>query len=155
MSLSSSTALATSFSQTLAFISCLVIKLHVETSEEHGPDAALAMFGFDDVVPLCIVLIVFYFGVLVLVATILVVEATAESTVPMLRDWDTGVAPRLHIEPFRKWHVFLSHKWPTGQEQMASLRTSLHQLLPTVAAIHRPFTRHASMPTASGAQLSH
>ena len=130
-------ALATSFSQTLAFISCLVIKLHVETSEEHGPDAALAMFGFDDVVPLCIVLIVFYFGVLVLVATILVVEATAESTVPMLRDWDTGVAPRLHIEPFRKWHVFLSHVWGGadfngGQDQCGALKRRLQMLVPQI-----------------------
>lgn len=37
-----------------------------------------------------------------------------------LKEASTGLAPPLTLQKHHKWHVFLSHIWSTGQDQVTS-----------------------------------
>lgn len=39
-----------------------------------------------------------------------------------------SVGSKVHLE--MRWHIFLSHKWPTGQQQVGAIRERLSRLLP-------------------------
>ena len=87
--------------------------------------------------PLCILLLVFYFGVLLLVSIVLVLQTRSESAMPIVRERVTGVSPQLHLGGEQTWHVFLSHVWGGkefngGQDQCGTIKRRLQMLVPQI-----------------------
>ena len=46
--------------------------------------------------------------------------ARSAAVLPPLRLKESGVEPRLSLATGKKWHVFLSHVWATGQASIVS-----------------------------------
>ena len=45
-----------------------------------------------------------------------------------------GISPELALLPKMRWHVFLSHVWSSGQDQVATIKRQLQLLLPGISA---------------------
>jgi hypothetical protein len=45
----------------------------------------------------------------------------------------TGAPPKLDLPPSKRYHIFLSHTWKTGQDQMAVVKRQLCSMLPGVS----------------------
>ena len=53
-------------------------------------------------------------------------------SIPILRDAQTMEPPVLLLGPGKRYHLFLSHVWSTGQDQCAVIKRQLQLLLPGV-----------------------
>ena len=51
----------------------------------------------------------------------------------LLHDMRTGIPPVLTLPPGRRFHIFLSHTWRTGQDQVAVIKRQLSLMLTGVA----------------------
>ena len=60
----------------------------------------------------------------------------------------TGLPPKPHstaLPDSKRWHIFLSHTWKTGQDQVLNIKQSLQALLPGVKV-------NLALPTPSSSQ---
>jgi hypothetical protein len=62
---------------------------------------------------------------------------------------DTGKPPQFTTLPdSKRWHIFLSHTWKTGQDQVLNIKQSLQALLPGVkVTLAPPFPLVQSSPS--------
>ena len=56
-------------------------------------------------------------------------EFSTSSVLPSLRLVATGRVPELKLEKRHRYHLFLSHVWSSGQDQMATLKRELQLLI--------------------------
>jgi len=62
-----------------------------------------------------------------------IVAIRHDAVVPTLRLRGTGVPPELTLGPSELYHLFLSHTWQTGQDQVATIKRQLQRMLPGVS----------------------
>jgi len=55
-----------------------------------------------------------------------------EEVLPQIRLVATGQPPGLKMDKEHHFHIFLSHIWSSGQDQMATVKRELQLLLPGV-----------------------
>ena len=71
-------------------------------------------------------------GALVLAAVIGIWQTVVAASLPVIRLTDTKAAPDLLMAVGHDWHMFLSHVWGTGQEQVATIKRQLLHYIPGV-----------------------
>ena len=59
-------------------------------------------------------------------------QAVTEVSLPTIRRADTGEVPELVLVDGFSYHIFLSHVWSSGQDQMATVKRQLQLLLPGI-----------------------
>ena len=130
----STSILAIAISLTLQFT--LLTAMLALTFHRLPSDVAQTLFGFDDVLPLAVVILIFNFGVFFTTVAFLRAESQLrgqyvfrlQKRVGSLR---AGAAPTLPRLGDDESHLFLSHSWP-NQSVAASIKHRLQQLLPGV-----------------------
>ena len=126
-------AVATSVMLVFTLLTALLIVMY----NELPPDLIQDFFGFDRVMPLVGIILGFNFGVVVVTAVVLSMEArytlrdTLRRQVGGRRCFMPGPLPVLSLADSKATHVFLSHSWP-DQKIAATIKQRLEMLLPGV-----------------------
>jgi uncharacterized integral membrane protein len=125
-------AIGTNLTLTCTFIAALLIKVFVEVPRT----AAHTVFGFSSAFPLTLHILVFNVGVLAALVLMLLTIGRQ-----LQRDARAARARRLRLRanneevrapsiPSGHFHVFLSHVWGTGQDQMRIIKQRLLEMIP-------------------------
>jgi len=79
-----------------------------------------------------VVMVVFNFAVLALFVSLAAYQFATRDVLPSIRLVTSKQVPELKLRKGEKWHLFLSHIWSSGQDQMATVKRCLTLLLPGV-----------------------
>jgi hypothetical protein len=71
----------------------------------------------------------FNFLVLLLFVLLATSQISRSSVLPSVRLVSNGLVPELKREKRQRYHLFLSHVWSSGQDQMATLKRELQLLI--------------------------
>ena len=94
---------------------------------------SLHRFGFEDAYSLSLMLVVWNLILVVILFGLLVRSLMEAGTMPTVRLESTHEEPQLTLAKEHHYHVFLSHTWSTGQDQVAVIKRQLQHLLPGVS----------------------
>ena len=95
-------------------------------------DAICKRYGFNDSSGISFLLIGFNFGLLSVVTVLLVRSILTSSQMTVVRIEQTGEVPTLTLAKTHMYHIFLSHTWSTGQDQVAVIKRQLQLLMPGI-----------------------
>jgi len=102
-------------------------------SAEDGDAIANDLMGFSSDDQIVYIMIAFNATVLVCFFAITAWQAWKERGLPNIRLLQTKEIPELSLGRGQKWHLFLSHIWSSGQDQVATIKRQLQLLLPGVS----------------------
>ena len=125
-------AIAVQFSLVCVFLGGAFIKLFsgdgVDSATCDG--AAASDTNDDSVYTIVCIMAAFNFFVLTLYAMLAAHQFSTSSVLPSVRLVATGQVPDLKLEAsHHRYHLFLSHVWSSGQDQMATVKRELQLLL--------------------------
>jgi hypothetical protein len=129
-------AIAAQFSLVCVFLGGTFIKVFANSNDD--VDCGSAADGDNDkrnddaVMRVVAIMIFFNFLVLLLFFTLAAYQFATRDVLPSVRFIATRHLPELRLKPSQTWHIFLSHIWSSGQDQMASVKRQLLLLLPGV-----------------------
>ena len=113
------------------FFASLNIKLYIELSA--ASDLAAGVTGFSSQRDAELAMIIFNFVSIALFALMTAYKAATTKSPRTLRLVESERAPELSFHEGMRYHVFLSHNWSSGQDQVATIKRQLQLLLPGVA----------------------
>ena len=127
-------AIAAQFSLVCIFLGGAFIKLSsgdgVDGATHDGAAASDANDDNDDnVLTIVGIMVAFNFSVLVMFVTLAAIQFTTSSVLPSVRLVASGQVPELKLDASHRYHLFLSHVWSSGQDQMATVKQELQLLL--------------------------
>ena len=117
----------------LLFIAAQTISIFDALESDQDQQFAQRILGFrslDDVVVLMIAAIML---VIISFAALLVYQVVTAQPVRELRLVWSGEPPELSLFDGLKWHLFLSHIWSSGQDQVALIKQQLGLLVPGIS----------------------
>eukprot|EP00964_Phaeocystis_antarctica_P058161 scaffold34484_cov63-Phaeocystis_antarctica.AAC.6 len=126
-------AVATQFSLVCVFLGGAFIKLFSgdgvdSTTCDDAEDASET--NEDNIFTIVGIMAGFNFAVLLLYGFLAAKQfSSASSVLPSIRLVATGRVPELKLEKRHRYHLFLSHVWSSGQDQMATLKRELQLLI--------------------------
>ena len=125
-------AIATQFSLVCVFLGGAFIKLlsgdGAESVTCDGTDDA-SCASSSTVFTIVVIMVVFNFSVLTMYVSLTVYQLSTSYVLPSIRLVATGQVPELKLEEGQRYHLFLSHVWSSGQDQMATVKRELQLLL--------------------------
>ena len=113
-------AIAVQFSLVCVFLGGAFIKLFSADADEDNEDNVLKI--------VCI-MVAFNFFVLIMFSTLAAYQFSTSFVLPSVRLVATGQVPELGLHSGLSFHLFLSHIWSSGQDQMATVKRELQLLL--------------------------
>ena len=128
-------SIAVQFSLVCVFIGGAFIKLHQASSSIDSAtcDGVPAPDTNDDsVLTIVGIMVAFNFSVLFMFVTLAAYQFSSSSVLPSIRLVATGFVPELQLDASHRYHLFLSHVWSSGQDQMSTLKRELQLLLDNV-----------------------
>lgn len=113
-------------------LSTLVVAVLITMFNHMPPALAEAYFGFDSIAPLIVIILAFHGAILALALLISIPSFRAHS-MRLLRLVATDEIAQVDRIPDDHYHLFLSHAWITGQDQMRVVKQRLLEMLPGVS----------------------
>lgn len=113
-------AIASQFSLVCVFLGGAFIKLFSAEASENDTDSVLKI--------VCI-MVAFNVFVLVIFLTLAGYQLSTSFMLPAVRLVATSQVPELRLSSGLQYHLFLSHIWSSGQDQMATVKRELQLLL--------------------------
>ena len=113
-------AIAAQFSLVCVFLGGAFIKLFSGDGADANDDSVLTIVG---------TMVAFNFSVLVMFVTLAAIQFSTSSVLPSVRLVANGRVPELKLGASHRYHLFLSHVWSSGQDQMATVKRELQLLL--------------------------
>ena len=126
-------ALSCNFSLTVIFFFCIFLKVDVLTEAVSGvmTESLKHRFAMEaDVLGVGLMVVVLSSLLLVFALTCYQVYKAANE--PTFRVVATKAQPDMRLTKGRKWHLFLSHIWGTGQDQCATIKRQMTTYAPGV-----------------------
>eukprot|EP00964_Phaeocystis_antarctica_P025281 scaffold14193_cov85-Phaeocystis_antarctica.AAC.3 len=114
-------AIAAQASLVCIFLGGTFIKLFSGDGGDDSPE--------DSVFTIVCIMVAFNFSLLILYATLAAHQFSTSAVLPSVRLVATGQVPELKLEASHRYHLFLSHVWSSGQDQMATVKRELQLLL--------------------------
>ena len=128
-------AIATQFSLVCVFLGGAFIKLlsgdDAESVTCDGTDDA-SCASSSTVFTIVVIMVVFNFSVLSMYVSLTAYQLSTSYVLPSIRLVATSQVPELKLEEAQRYHLFLSHVWSSGQDQMATVKRELQLLLNNV-----------------------
>jgi hypothetical protein len=120
----------------VSFIGASYLKVF-DDIDDKGEDASLPhlasdVFGFNSSDGIVNVLFSFLIGILVLLLAILTLRLREEGYVQVIHKRTTGKPLKLPLIKGKKYHMFLSYHWRTGQDAAATIKRQLQRHIPNV-----------------------
>ena len=116
-------AIAAQFSLVCIFLGGAFIKLF------SGDGVDSANTNDDNVLAIVGIMVAFNFSVLVMFVTLAAIQFSTSSVLPSVRLVANDQVPELKLDASHRYHLFLSHVWSSGQDQMATVKRELQLLL--------------------------
>ena len=113
-------AIAAQFSLVCVFLGGAFIKLFSGDGADVNDDSVLTIVG---------IMVAFNFSVLIMFVTLAAIQFSISSVLPSVRLVANGQVPELKLDASHRYHLFLSHVWGSGQDQMATVKRELQLLL--------------------------
>eukprot|EP00965_Chrysotila_dentata_P094627 3128793-Pleurochrysis_carterae.AAC.6 len=99
---------------------------------EDGEDVAQDITGFSSSDQIVALMLVFNFMVLLVFACVTLYQSVTARSLPNVRLATNKQLPELALRDSCVWHLFLSHIWSSGQDQVATIKRQLQLLLPGI-----------------------
>ena len=125
-------AIGTQFCLVCVFMGATFVKVFNDLETTYGLDDAQEFTGFDSSHRIVVAMIAFNLVVLIMIGSLTLYELSHEDSLPTVRRIGTKMVPELEASAAIKWHLFLSHVWSSGQDQMAIVKRQLLLLLPGI-----------------------
>ena len=125
-------AIATQFSVVCVLFSATLLRMYYDISELVSPSAAQEFTGFASAEIIVWAMLVFNFSTVTIMFFLTSYQVSTEGSLPTIRRTDTKAEPDLTLGSAFASHLFLSHIWSSGQDQMAVVKRQLQMLLPGV-----------------------
>jgi len=127
-------AIASQVTLVLVMMAAQTVHLYKELEDDFGPASASRVLGFrsqDDVV---VTMIILNIAILVAYAALIAYQCLSRHHMHQLLLESTNEMPELTFGSSKtKFHLFLSHIWMTGQDQVAVIKRQLNLLLPGIS----------------------
>jgi len=109
---------------TCAFLSGIAIKLcDVSKEGQWGVAPCRDIVGLSSDAGLVAIMMIATSVVIILAALVLLMWQFGTAERPqVIRVRQTNLVPLLHLDAHQKWHLFLSHIWGSGQDQVSAAR---------------------------------
>ena len=121
----------------IIFVGAGYIKAYEDTESELDAigerSFASKIYGFTSTDNVAGVLIVFAFGMLVLLIASLAYHLFTVPQVSIIRVRDTGKPPQLTLQQGHRFHMFLSYVSSTAQDAVTTIKRQLQRLIPSVS----------------------
>jgi len=116
------------------FFGAINIKLHAELTNAEQINAGLAksVLGFSSAGELALAIFVLNMCNLGLFGVTTLYQLATTAPVRTLRLVATKQPPDLTLDDKIKWHLFLSHTWSSGQDQVSVIKRQMQLLLPAI-----------------------
>jgi len=92
-------------------------------------ELTLRVIGYDSVEGMVSVMIIAVFAFLGLFVVLVLYHVLTNPNIQYLLLVDSGEQPSLSLETGKRWHLFLSHIWSSGQDQVANIKRKLQLML--------------------------
>jgi len=127
-------ALGVQFPLMCIFLGALNLQLYMRI-EDNLPDDSLAeeLMSFESRDQIVGLVLSFIFVVLALFLSVSLYQWVTRKPLMMLVLESTSLPPELTLRSSCRWHLFLSHIWSSGQDQVAVIKIQLRMLLPEVS----------------------
>ncbi|KAL1498455.1 hypothetical protein AB1Y20_013780 [Prymnesium parvum] len=119
---------------TLVFLGAIFTKLWEDIYLIAGEDTAEEVMGFSSTFAIVSTMIVFSISLLALVSMLTLYRMVTDRRVRVLRLAPSNCVPELDTAPGKYYHIFLSHIWSTGQDQVSTIKRQLMLLMPGIRA---------------------
>lgn len=120
----------------LTFLAMLRIKLWDDLSALPAAgitlDVTHRLTGFSSPDHVATTILVMVFAVLACYVLTMVIEFNMHEEIGIIRLAGSGALPELDLAAGMRWHIFLSHRWDSGQDQCATIKRRLCLVLPGV-----------------------
>ena len=130
-------AIASQITLIAFFYGALNIKLHADLTESDpgnlGDSLAWTITGFSSAASLGALIFGFNLLGAVLFFAMTAYQMRMQRDIQSIRLVSNGNVPELQLQTGMRWHLFLSHIWSSGQDQVATIKRQLQLLLPGVA----------------------
>ena len=120
------------FTLLCVLLSAMVVQLFDAITAENGVAVAAKMLGFNSSTQAAVGMILFVCVVVLLFVAVSAWQALTRDELSTIRLSDTGELPVLSLGRDMAWHLFLSHIWSSGQDQVAIIKRQLQLLLPGI-----------------------
>ena len=125
-------AIAVHFSLACVFVGATFLKVYNRLTETVSASYAEEITGFSSGDKVVLVMIIWNFATLTIVGGLTMYQLGTEASLNTIRRVDTQTVPELKLAPRMRYHLFLSHVWSSGQDQMANVKRQLQLLLPGI-----------------------
>ena len=125
-------AIATQVSLVCVFMGATFLKFYNRLSESYSNNDAEEITGFSSGHRIVIAMLTFNLSVLFFIGTLTFYQYASVDSLRSIRLISTNQVPELGIAGALKYHLFLSHTWSSGQDQMAVVKRQLQLLLPGI-----------------------
>jgi len=122
------------FALLFSMIVALCMRIFIDVADRFNEKSAQAVMDFEGPSQMVSISIVITFLVIIIFSLVTVYQGASKSLVPLLRLISSNQVPELSLDKYCHYvsHVFLSHTWSTGQDQVATIKRTLQLLLPGV-----------------------
>ena len=94
------------------------IIIHQCKEEDKGGDICMKLFGLSDSYEATVVAVILTAAMLISFLLFIIIQAVNELKAPTLRLVSTNSQPYLGMSSSCNYHIFVSHKWSTGQDKV-------------------------------------
>ena len=124
-------AVAAQFSLVCVFLGGAFIKLFSGDGVDNAScdSTAASDANGDNILIIVAVMAGFNLSVLLLYVSLAAKQFSSSSVLPSVLLVKTNLVPELKLEKHHRYHLFLSHVWSSGQDQMATLKRELQLLI--------------------------
>jgi len=106
--------------------------LDAQTNVEHNSGLPSLILGFSSQEQLVASMVAFNFSIFILFVGLTAHQVAAQDIVSLILLSGSNRPPELTLRAEREWHLFLSHIWSSGQDQVAIVKRQMQLLLPGV-----------------------
>ena len=125
-------AITSQFALVCVFMGATVLRLFHDVEEEVDGETATAVTGFSSMTQIVGVMIVFNLATFLVAITGVSAQVLTQKDLPTLRLVETSEPPDLDLAEGLRYHLFLSHIWSSGQDQVAIIKRQLQLLMPGI-----------------------
>ena len=124
-------AVAAQFSLVCVFLGGAFIKLFSGDAVDSAScdNTAASDANGNNIFTIVVVMASFNFSVLLLYVSLAAMKFSSAFVLPSVKFVKTNLVPELKLEKRHCYHLFLSHVWSSGQDQMATLKRELQLLI--------------------------
>jgi len=125
-------AIFAQFALTGVFLGATCIYAFRQIELEADTETAVTVLGFQSTAQIVWVVLVCNFSTVLMVVGQVSHQTFHSESLPTLRLVSTREPPDLDLSRGLRWHLFLSHVWSSGQDQVAVIKRTLQLLLPSL-----------------------